>query len=247
MATHGTPTVSQSRGNAVAPVGEMTQWLLAGGLIGAVLVVVVFIVEGATRPDYSAWRNFVSQLSLSDQGWEQVANFIVFGALCIGFAFGVRRALGTGKGAVGGPVALGIMGLGLILAGIFPTGPALGYPNVPEAFTATHPRGIVHGLAGLATFVSLTVACFILARRFAGDPAWRGWALYSALTGVVVVVAFVASNVTSVLDMSGVMPDAPNGLLQRVAIIAGWSWIALLAARLLRGGSLAERGVEPAA
>jgi hypothetical protein len=189
----------------------------------------------------------VSQLSLSDQGWEQVANFIVFGVLCVGFAFGVRRALVSGKGAVGGPVALAIMGLGLIMAGIFPTGPALGYPNVPEAFTATHPSGIVHGLAGLATFVSLTVACFILARRFAGDPAWGEWGLYSALTGVVVVVFFIASNVTSVLDMTGVMPDAPNGLLQRVAIIAGWTWIALLAARLLRGGPQPERAVEAAA
>lgn len=247
MGMHGTPVVPTVRHSSGARVDRKTRWLLAGGLIGSVLFVVVFLVEGATRPYYSAWRNFVSQLSLSDQGWEQVANFIVFGVLCVGFAFGVRRALGTGKGAVGGSVALAIMGLGLIVAGIFPTGPALGYPNVPEAFTATHPSGIVHGLAGLMTFVSLPVACFILARRFSGDLAWRGWALYSALTGVVVVVFFIASNVTSVLDMTGVIPDAPNGLLQRVAIIAGWSWIALLAARLLRGSSAGRSAVETAA
>lgn len=248
MATHGTPMMSQPqvRGNTAATAEGMTRWLLAGGLIGSVLFVVVFLVEGATRPGYSAWRNFVSQLSLSDQGWEQVANFIVFGVLCVGFAFGVRRALGAGKGAVGGPVALGITGLSLIVAGIFPTGPALGYPDVPEAFTATHPRGAVHGVAGLVVFFSLAVACFILSRRFSGDPAWRGWALYSALTGVVVVVFFVASNVTSVLDMTGVIPDAPNGLLQRVAIIAGWTWIAVLAARLLRGGSAGRGAVETA-
>lgn len=247
MATHGTPMTPAVRPTTAAPVDGMTRWLLVGSMIGAVLFVVVFLIEGATRPYYSAWHNFVSQLSLSDQGWEQVANFIVFGVLCVGFAFGVRRALASGKGAVGGPVALAIMGVGLIMAGIFPTGPALGYPNVPEAFTATHPSGIVHGLAGLMTFVSLTVACFILARRFSGDSAWKGWGLYSALTGAVVVVFFVASNVTSVLDMSGVMPDAPNGVLQRVAIIAGWTWIALLAARLLRGGSHSGGAAEAAA
>src|SRR5207248_11124227 len=103
MATHGTPEMSTARRNTAAPVDGMTRWLLGGGLIGAVLFVVVFLVEGATRPGYSAWRNFVSQLSLSDQGWEQVANFIVFGVLCVGFAVGVRRALASGKGAVGGP------------------------------------------------------------------------------------------------------------------------------------------------
>ena len=244
MATHDSPVMPAVRSNTTARVDGLTRVLLGCGLIGAVLFVVVFLIEGATRPGYSAWRNFVSQLSLSDQGWEQVANFIVCGVLCMGFALGVRRALGTGKGSSGGPVALAIVGLGLITAGVFPTGPALGYPNVPEAFTATHPRGIVHGLAGLATFISLTVACFILARRFSGDRARRGWALYSTVTGVVVVVSFIASNVTSILDMSSVMPDAPNGLLQRVAIIAGWSWMALLAARLLRGGPLFGRAVQ---
>lgn len=90
----------------------------------------------------------------------------------------------------------------------------------------------------------LTVACFILARRFSGDSAWRGWGPYSALTGVVVVVFFIASNVMSVLDMSGVMPDAPNGLLQRIAIIAGWTWIALLAVWLLRGGARSDSSLD---
>ena len=92
----------------------------------------------------------------------------------------------------------------------------------------------LHGLAGLVCFVSLAVACFVLARRFAGDARWRGWAVYSILTGVVVVLFFIASNVTSVLDMRGVWPNAPTGLLQRIAIVAGWGWIALLATRLSR-------------
>ena len=67
----------------------------------------------------------------------------------------------------------------------------------------------------------------MLARRFAGDPAWRGWAPYSVVTGVLVAVSFVASLATAPL------PGAPSGLLQRLAIVAGWGWIALLATRLL--------------
>ena len=63
--------------NQTEVTAPSTRWLLAGGVIGPVLFVLVFLVEGATRPGYSAWRNFVSQLSLSDQGWEQVANFLI--------------------------------------------------------------------------------------------------------------------------------------------------------------------------
>ena len=67
----------------------------------------------------------------------------------------------------------------------------------------------------------------MLARRFAGDPAWRGWAAYSRATGALVAVCFVASLAAAF------RPGAPAGLLQRVAIVAGWGWIALLATRLL--------------
>jgi len=55
---------------------RLTLLLLAGGVIGPPLFIVVFLIEGATRPGYSAWRNYVSDLALSNQGWEQVANFL---------------------------------------------------------------------------------------------------------------------------------------------------------------------------
>ena len=43
------------------------------------------------------------------------------------------------------------------------------------------------------------------------------------------------SNTTvSTLDEKGVLPNTPTGLLQRIAIILGWGWMALLALRLLR-------------
>jgi hypothetical membrane protein len=212
--------------NAAPSSDRLTQLLLRGGMIGPALFVVVLLIEGATRPGYSAWRNFGSQLALSNQGWEQVANFLMCGLLCTGFAAGLRRALGGGKGSVAGPVALAIFGTALILAGIFITDPGAGYPlGVPTPASPT-PHGAVHALAGLFTFVSLGVGCFALARRFAGNARWRGWALYSILTGIVVVLSLVVSNVPSMADFAG--------LIQRVGIIGGWTWIVLLAARLLR-------------
>ncbi|HEU5437934.1 MAG TPA: DUF998 domain-containing protein [Ktedonobacterales bacterium] len=210
--------------NQTEVTAPSTRWLLAGGVIGPVLFVLVFLVEGATRPGYSAWRNFVSQLSLSDQGWEQVANFLICGVLCLGFAIGLRRILRSGKGSIGGPILLGIFGLSLISAGIFVTGPGLGYPPGAPVHSQESAHAVIHALSGLLAFISLAAACFVLARRFAGDPIWRGWAPYSAVSGAIVAGFFVAS----------VSPGVPAGLLQRIAIIAGWAWIAALAWRLLR-------------
>ncbi len=239
METHLTGTTAQASRAETHMADRLMRPLLAAGVVGPVLFVVALLIEGATRPGYSAWRHFGSQLSLSDQGWEQIVNFIVCGLLCIGFAVGLRRAFASGKGAVAGPVARAIFGATLIAAGIFSTDPALGYPPgtiSPTGSPALHGtlHAMLHGLAGLICFVSLAVACFVLARRFAGDARWRGWAAYSILSGVMVALFFIASNTTSVLDMRGIWPDAPTGLLQRIAVVAGWGWIALLAARLLR-------------
>ncbi len=206
--------------------------LLLAGVIGPLVFIAAFLIEGITRPGYSAWRNFVSQLATGDGGWMQVVNFLVCGTLVAGFAIGLRRAMGSGRASIAAPILLGLFALALIVAGLFATDPALGYPvGAPEVHT-TH--GMIHGLAGLAAFSLLPAAAFAMAWRFSGDPSTRRWAVYSASIGVLLVVCFIASTTVSAMDASGVLPNAPTGFLQRVAIIGGWTWIAMVALRELR-------------
>ena len=220
-----TSTASQSR---------PTRWLLVGGVIGPLLFIVVFLIEGATRPGYSAWRNYVSDLALSDQGWEQIANFIVCGSLCVGFAVGLRRIWRTGRASVWGPVLIAVFGLGLVVAGVFVTDPGRGYPpGAPLKGTPQTLHGWVHGINALVVFNVLLVACFVLARRFAVEPDNRGWATYSRITGALILLLEVLGTVSGTLAENGVLPS-PTGLIQRAQIILGWGWIALTALRLLR-------------
>lgn len=107
----------------------ITRCLLIGGAIGPLLFIVALLIEGATRPGYSAWHNYGSSLSLGDQGWMQIANFLVCGLLTLGFAVGLRRVFQTGKGSVWGPILLGVFGVSLIVAGLFVTDPSLGLPS----------------------------------------------------------------------------------------------------------------------
>ena len=216
--------------------------LIACGAIGPILFILVFLVEGATRPGYSAWHNFVSDLSLSNQGWIQIANFLLCGVLMLCFALGLRQVLRSGKGAVWGPLLLGIFGLSLLIAGFFITDPSLGY-YPPGTSSSTHTlHGTIHGANAPLAFGSLTIAIFVLARRFASDRQWRGRALYSLITGILFVGSFIAGLVVAVLDQKGILPNSPAGLLERIAIIIGWGWIALLALRLLR--QMRQAGLE---
>jgi Protein of unknown function (DUF998) len=200
--------------------------LLACGAIGPLLNIVVILVLGATRPLYSAWQIPDSSLELGAGGWIQITNYIVTGALLVGFAIGLRRVLRTGRGSTWGPILLGIYGLTFIGAGIFVTDPVLGYP--PGASSTPTVHGTLHDLFGQLQFISLAVACFVLARRDAATPERRGWSWYSLATGLLVA----ASDVFFVLTFE-LLGGWQAGLIERIGIIGGCSWIALLAIRLL--------------
>jgi hypothetical membrane protein len=201
-----------------------TRLLLAGGAIGPVSFIVTLLILGAIRPHYSAWQIPASSLSIGEAGWTQRANFMVFGALMLGFAVGLRRVLRTGRGSTWGPILFGTFGLGLIGSGIFVIDPALGYP--PGASTATTVHGILHSNLSLVVFISLPAACFVLARRDAADPAEHVWAWYAVATGLLFPALFV---LTAVVTVQG----GPAGLMERIFIVVGWSWIVVLAIRLM--------------
>lgn len=227
-------TAMQTEKNLARDYSQVTRLLIAGGAVGPLLFIAVLLIEGATRPGYSAWHNYGSSLSLGDQGWMQIANFLICGLLVLGFAIGLRQVFHTGRGSVWGPILLGVFGAALIVAGLFVTDPSLGYPPGTTSSGPQTLHGTIHGVAGLVTFTSLSFASFVIARRFVGNPNWKGWAIYSNITGAVVLLFFIASTTVSALDENGALPGSPTGLFQRIAIIAGWGWIALLAINILR-------------
>jgi hypothetical membrane protein len=204
--------------------------LLTGGIAGPLLFILVILIEGAARPGYDAWTQAASVLSLSNQGWMQIANFIVCGLLILGCAVEVRQILRDGPGRTWGPILLAVVGAGLIIAGIFVTDPAQGYPPGtppgPSLHTTLH--GAIHFfIGGLAFFSGLPASCFVFARRFAGDIQWKGWSLYSIISGIMMIAFFVAFAIAST-------HAGPGGLFERVSIAIGMIWMALFALKLLR-------------
>ncbi len=51
---------------------------------------------------------------------------------------------------------------------------------------------------------------------------------------MLIVAFFIASTTVSVMDAAGTWPNAPTGFFQRIAIIGGWTWIAMVALHLVR-------------
>src|SRR5260370_23245414 len=172
--------------------------LLYAGVIGPLLFIVVFLIEGLTRPGYSAWRHYGSQMATGDGGWVQVVTFLVCGSLVVVFAIGLRSALRGSRGAIGAPILLGLFGTALLVAGVFVTDPALGYPvGAAQVHTA---HGMIHGLAGLAAFPLLPGSAFGMAWHFASTADSRRWVIYSAGIRILLVAMVVAGPAVSGLD-----------------------------------------------
>jgi Protein of unknown function (DUF998) len=205
--------------------------LLGGATTGLTAFVVTFLVEGALRPGYRPWRHAISQLSLGPYGWVNITGVLVAAASLLAFATGLHAALPTGVGSRWGPRLVAVTGTGLGLTAVLLDDPGLGYPPGTPAQQSLH--GLLHGLLITLAVGCLSAACLVMARRFAGDPGWRGWARYSTTTGLVVAAGYVATAVLTGLDQAGVLANAPGGLLQRIMIIAGFGWCAVLAGRLL--------------
>src|SRR5258708_12497852 len=81
-------------------------WLSCGS-IGSVLFTITYLIEGVTRPDYNAWQQAISALSLGPGGWVQQVNFVVFGVITIWTAFAWRQFLIGGGGPTSDPLPPG--------------------------------------------------------------------------------------------------------------------------------------------
>lgn len=218
-------------GSAVSPSGlgngflsPLTLGLMSCGGIGALLFTATYLIEGVTRPGYDAWRQPISALSLGPGGWAQQVNFVVFGVLLALSAIGWYRLLRPERIAILFPLLQGISGLCLIGAGVFSLDPLPGYPpGIALAPSTAH--GVLHSILAWALIYSLAVGCFALGAYFAVSLHWRGWSLYTYLTGALILIFWG----TFVQDATG--PRA--GLVERLSAGSHDLWICLLTATLL--------------
>ena len=205
--------------------------LLTAGALAGPLYIALGLLQMAIRPTFDITRHPLSILSNGDLGWIQIANFVVAGALTFLGAIGIRQVIRSGRASESdtfpwGPILVGIYGLGLIAAAIFPADPMLGFPpGTPEDAMSVSTTGLLHFVAGAVGFLSLIAGCFVFARRFFKQGE-RGWGFYSVATGVIFFAAFVG------IASGGGNPVFNVGFA--IAVVAAWAWISALCLKFRR-------------
>ena len=186
--------------------------LLSCGITGSVIFTLLYIIEAYLTPGYNSLNQAISDLELVDNGWMQSANFIMMGIFVSLFAVGLRKELVSGTAAFSLPFFQGLVALGLILSGIFIHDP-------------------LHTYSSMISFISLVISFFLFAKRFKGDPRWRGWAIYSIASGILMMIFLALFGLSK-------GNGGPAGLFERLVVAVRSIWSLIFTVRLLRGTRL---------
>jgi hypothetical protein len=201
---------------------SVTRSLLGYGVIAGPFYVIVSLGQALTRTGFDLSRHEWSLLANGGLGWIQIANFLLTGAMTVAFAAGLSRA---GQGVAARLIA--VFGLGMVGAGIFRADPSLGFPpGTPDGPGAVSWHGLLHFVCAGIGFACMIAACLVMARRFA-RAGERGWARFSAVTGVAFLGAFVG-----VASSGSGSPVLIYTFIAAVVLV--FAWIAALAVRLYR-------------
>lgn len=219
--------------NSTAPnPNATTRALLACTLIAGPVYVVVGAIEALARTGFDPTRHDLSLLANGKWGWIHITLLVLTGLLTVAGAVGMRRVLRGGRGGTWGPRLVGLYVLGLIGAGVFVADPMNGFPpGTPADAGAVSWHGILHFVCGGIGFLGLIAACFVFARRFAAFGE-RGWAMFSAATGVLYFAAFF--GIASGSQQGGAVLTFVV-LAFTVAVVLGWGWVSAVSTRLLGG------------
>jgi hypothetical protein len=147
----------------------MRTLLLTGIILGPIFYAVV-VVQIMTRTGFEISRQPLSLLSLGDAGWIQKSNFIFAGLLGLGLAAAIF-GLDKGLSGIAAAILIAVFGAGIILAGVFPPDPSMGFPpgapeGVPEAMSQS---ANLHGLGFMVSFSALTLAFLAFGFMFWAD------------------------------------------------------------------------------
>ncbi len=203
--------------------------------------VIAVVMLSFLNPDYSLIKSFEGNYSLGPFPFLSASTFFALGCGSLALASGLSRKLSRSAGSLTGLLALGLWGVGMITAGIFPPyEPGSTVPHTttvllaglfPVEVAADPETGFyfIHILAVLASLFSLALATILLSLRFKQAENWRTIYPLSSILAAAMTAAMIYVFQALFFRFSTQIAELSFNLLT----FAGLLWLFLTTARLL--------------
>jgi hypothetical membrane protein len=179
----------------------------------AVAVVALHVL----RPEYDPVSRVTSNYVVGPYGYLMTATFFAFAAALFVLSFGLSRVLAMPAQSRLGLALLVAAGLGVVVAGIFPT-------DVTPDDSPVTATGVVHILAALAAFVCVVVASLLVSKNVDRDPRWRAFRRPAFMLAIAILAGFAVFVVAQ--------PLGGRGIGQRIFLGTVLLWIFFMAVHL---------------
>lgn len=196
---------------------RLEEFLSLAGMAGPVVLVIVNLTVALLTPGYSFIRDSISSLAWTPLGWLQTIGFVVIGLLTELFVADLFFSIRGIRGFRIGVALIVLLGLGLILIGIFHTDPAHG-PHTVE--------GEIHGVTAKAMFLLFPAACLLIAPSLPKYRLWKPFFIYS-LVAAIVAIGLLLSTVC-------IPEESTFGLFERALVVDEILWLEIVAIWLFR-------------
>jgi hypothetical protein len=141
--------------------------LVHAGSLAAPLLVTTWFLQALTRDGYDASRHPMSLLALGEDGFIQIANFVVTGLLVLLLGQSFRLLYTTGVGLTWVARLVQLTGAGLIAAGVFTADAGAGFPaGAPEGMPDYSVHGVLHEVSFGVVMLAWSATLVVLHRRF---------------------------------------------------------------------------------
>jgi len=194
--------------------------LMANGLFVGLLAA----LHGLKSNLDPSWH-FISEYAIGKYGWLMQGAFLALAVANLGTLAAIRDSLKTVAGKIGAGLFL-VGTFGTVLAGVCITDPM----NTPPEAQTLH--GTLHNVGGGLGLLGF-IGTLIFSVRLLRDPRWRPARPAVVLATALLILGFLISFVSIAMitaQHNGVFgPDTPVGWPNRIGILSGCAWLAIIA------------------
>lgn len=203
-------STNSQRSKQVAALATVV--LLASTYFGIIIIALHFL-----RPDYNPISEPTSRYAVGPYGFLMTSAFLSMSLATWALVIGLYRGLSKPARSRIGLGLLGIWGIGLLIAMMFP----IDLEGAPQTTSGT-----IHRINGPLVFLSLTAGTILVSRPFKQDARWRPFQRSALILSLIMLTATIATllNVVTGLGFAG--------LCQRIVLAVFVAWLLLTAARL---------------
>ena len=203
---------------------RLVAWLALTAIGGITYFFAAVAVLHVLRPAYNPITHAVSNYAIGPYGYLMTAAFFALALSLLALAFGLTQSMTLTSRARAGIFLLGIASAGMVVTGIFPGDVNSLHP--PATTTA-----VVHWTAAGISFLSITIAAFLLSSCFKRGERWQSFQRPAIASAFAIVAALLVFGILVLIGWPGIG--------QRIYITTSLLWLLLTAVRLR---SIATRG-----